>query len=319
MKYNRETVERALRALENDKIRAEAAAAARRREVYELLPRVAEIDAALRATVLDIIRASFGKGEDTAALIRKTREKNLELTREREELLIAAGYNGDSLEPIYSCDVCNDTGYAGGELCPCVLRRCRKAAAEEINSRLNLKNCDFSEFDISLYPESGMHMSPRSQMREVLQFALSYAEGFGDDSENLYMSGGSGLGKTFLASCIARKVADAGFSVVYDTAFSILGAYEDVKFGRGERDTTVFETCDLLIIDDVGCEMKTPFTVAALFNLINVRKNTDRKTVIISPLSEAEIKRDYGIPFHSRLRGEFVKLEFLGNDVRLMR
>ena len=39
-------------------------------------------------------------------------------------------------------------------------------------------------------------------------------------SGSLLLSGGTGLGKTFLSACIAREVSDAGFSVVYDTAIS---------------------------------------------------------------------------------------------------
>lgn len=319
MNYDRDILENVLHTLENKKIRAEARAEEIRRAIYAKNPRVAEIDTALRTTVLDIIRASFGKNEDTAELIKKAREKNLLLVKEREELFASLGLSSDCTEPKYSCEVCSDSGYAGGELCPCVTERYRRAVAEKINADLKLKNCDFEKFDLSIYPEAGGKVSPRAQMREVLEFAKSYAESFGEDSENLYLSGGSGLGKTFIASCIARKVADSGFSVMYETAFSILGVYEAVKFGRSDRNTDVFETCDLLVIDDVGCEMKSPFTVAALFNLINVRSAADKKTVIISSLSDAEIKKEYGAPFVSRLKGEFIKLEFLGNDVRLMR
>lgn len=319
MNYDRDILERVLREVESAKIKAEVAAEARRREVYENLPRIAEIDAALRTTVLDIIRASFGKGEDTASLIRKTHEKNAALQAERKKLLESAGIPTDVTEPKYSCDKCNDDGYAGGELCSCVINKYHAAVARDINAELNLKNANFEKFDLSLYPETGGRISPRAQMREIFDICRDYAENFGDDSENLYMSGESGLGKSMLASCIAKTVSERGFSVIMQPAFSILGTYEDVKFGRADVNTANFETCDLLIIDDVGCEMSTPFAVAAFYNLINLRNGTGKKTIVISTLKKAEILKRYGKQTASRLEGDFIKLEFLGNDVRLIK
>ena len=95
MKYNRDLLERIQRELENDKIRLEAEAEMRKRSVYSALPRVAEIDSALRGTVLDIIRASFGKADECASLINKTKEKNLALRRERDAILKEAGISPD--------------------------------------------------------------------------------------------------------------------------------------------------------------------------------------------------------------------------------
>ena len=319
MKYDKELLERVLRDLENEKIKMQSQSRIRQAEIYEKIPRVAEIDIALRSTVLDVIRASFGKGEDTAALIAKTKEGNLALQKEREELLKNAGYPADYTDEKSICEICDGEGYANGNLCPCVISRYRRAQAEEINSRLSLCNADFSRFDLSLYPEKGSGISPREQMREVYTFCRDFAEGFEPSSESLSFCGGSGLGKTFLASCIAKTVSEKGFSVVFETAFSVFGTYEDVKFGRRDEDTGIYETCDLLILDDVGSEMTSPFSVAVFLNLINVRRNACKNTIVISPLPPAEIRRRYGDQMFSRLEGDFIKLEFLGEDVRLKR
>ena len=232
MKYDKELLERVLRDLENEKIKMQSQSRIRQAEIYEKIPRVAEIDIALRSTVLEVIRASFGKGEDTAALIAKTKAGNLALQKEREELLKNAGYPAGYTDEESVCEICDGEGYANGSLCPCVISRYRKAQADEINSRLNLCGADFSRFDLSLYPEKGSGISPREQMREVYTFCRDFAEGFEPSSESLSFCGGSGLGKTFLASCIAKTVSEKGFSVVFETAFSVFGAYEDVKFGR---------------------------------------------------------------------------------------
>ncbi|MBE6913060.1 MAG: DNA replication protein DnaC [Ruminococcaceae bacterium] len=319
VKYDKELLERVLRELENEKIRLRSKSIARQSEVYEKIPRIAEIDASLRSTVLEVIRASFGKGEDTAALIAKTKEENLALQKEREALLTAAGYPLNYTDEETICEICDGEGYANGSVCPCVAERYRKAKAAEINSRLSLCNGNFSDFDLSLYPQTGSGISPREQMREVYTFCRDFAEGFESSEESLCFCGGSGLGKTFLASCIAKTVAEKGFSVVFETAFSVFGTYEDVKFGRREADTGIYETCDLLILDDVGSEMSSPFSNAVFLNLINVRRNACKNTIVISPLPSSELRRRYGDQMFSRLEGDFIKLEFLGDDVRLKR
>ncbi len=317
MKFDKELINRVLGETENARIRLEAEAEGRKRKIYSELPRVAELDTELRTTVLDVIRASFGKVCDRKELIEKTRKKNLALQEERNKILSSAGYPLDITEPKYACAICSDTGYAGGELCSCILEKCRKAEVAEINSRLKFKDEDFSDFNLALYPEHGSgNLSPREQMREVFDFCKSYALDFADSTESLYMNGGSGLGKSFLAACIAKEVSKSGFSVVYETAFSILGKYEDVKFGRSEEDTSVYESCDLLIIDDLGCEMPGAFYSAALYNLITVRASDSKKTIVLSTLTADEIKRRYGAPLLSRLEGDFIKLEFSGNDIR---
>ncbi len=320
MKYDNDIVESIVRERTNERIRLEAAAEAKRREVYEKLPRVSEIDSELASTAFDIIRASFGKKESAADVLLRRREKNEKLISERRALLEDAGYSPDVTDTKYTCDICNDTGYDGGVLCRCMHERYEKAVAAKINSRLRVPEISFSDFKLDVYPESGTGaLSPRAQMKEVYSFCRNFAENFSDGAMSLFINGDSGLGKTFLAQAVARTVANAGFSVIYDTAFSILGALEDVKFGRREDDLDAIYTCSLLIIDDVGCEMATPFTTSALYNIINSRLVSGKSTIIISPLKSHEISARYGAHTLSRLEGDFVKLEFLGNDVRLMR
>ena len=319
MKYSTDVIEAIVREKQNERIRRDAETDARRREVYSLIPRVAEIDSELSSSAFDIIRASFGKEESAADILMKRRDKNAALLSEREKLLTDAGYPADVTEIKYDCDICNDSGYDGGVLCRCMHERYSLALAKKINAHLNIPAVSFSDFSLDVYPEKGQgKISPREQMREVLTFARSFSEDF-KTGDSLFLNGDSGLGKSFLASCIAKEVSDKGFSVIYDTAYTILGALEDVKFGRRDVNLDALTTCDLLIIDDVGCEVQTPFTTAALYNLINARLSSSLSTIVVSSLKRPEISARYGQQTASRLEGSFIKLEFLGNDVRLMR
>ena len=138
---------------------------------------------------------------------------------------------------------------------------------------------------------------------------------------NLFLQGGTGLGKTFLSTCIARVVSERGFSVVYDTAAGVFSKYEAEKFGRGDQeeargDIRRLENCDLLILDDLGTEFPTAFVTSALYTLLNTRIAGGRKTVISSNLTLDELSERYSAPIMSRLTGEFYVLKFAGSDIR---
>ena len=112
-------------------------------------------------------------------------------------------------------------------------------------------------------------------MQYVYNNAVHYAKTFTPAAGSLLFVGPTGLGKTFLSACIARTVADRGFSVVYDTANRVFADFETAKFSlRGEDSrelTRKYLACDLLILDDLGTEMTTQFVVSAFYQILNAR------------------------------------------------
>ena len=136
------------------------------------------------------------------------------------------------------------------------------------------------------------------------------------------MLGATGLGKTYLSACIARAVADRGFSVAYESAIRVFSDFEAEKFGnRGEEasdPTRRYFACDLLILDDLGTEMTTQFTVSALYQIVNTRMLENRATIISTNLPAAELERRYGAQTASRLLGSYELYQFRGNDIRMM-
>ncbi len=102
---------------------------------------------------------------------------------------------------------------------------------------LPIADQNFSKFDMSFYstrPDGRSGISPRENMEYNLGECKAYAAKFGKDSPNLLLFGSTGLGKTFLSTCIAEAVSARGFSVAYDTAINIVAAYETIKFGSGD-------------------------------------------------------------------------------------
>ena len=324
---------RARQKLEAKKREFEAQKARRTEEVYGRCPRVRVLDQEIRRSVIDVIGLTLKSDSDTRDMvtsdrITEIREKNLSLQSERARELAAAGFPVDYLDHEYLCSICRDTGYAGTGLCSCLKALYLEEQRASLSNLLRLGSETFDNFDLSWYddtPDSSSGVSPRFRMGLVYDTCVDYATRFPKKSTNLYMSGGTGLGKTFLSACIARVVADKGFSVVYDTAASIFAKFEEEKFSKSDNPEATraelrrFIECDLLILDDLGTEMTTSFTVSALYDLVNSRLITGRKTIINSNLPSGVLYERYSPQIASRIEGEYHVLNFCGRDIRLLK
>ena len=186
----------------------------------------------------------------------------------------------------------------------------------------------FARFDLNLYsaePDAS-GLSPRQNMTRVLGACKKFAENFPQVSTNLLLQGDTGLGKTYLSACIARVVADKGYSVCYDSASAALDAFERQKFSRdpeeaenAARRVRQMLSCDLMILDDLGTEMLTPYSISALYTLLNTRLVNGRRMIISTNCPAGELLRRYSAQICSRLDGEFLPLPFTGTDIRRMR
>ena len=181
----------------------------------------------------------------------------------------------------------------------------------------------FEQFRLEYYPDridpkQGVNI--RAVMEKTFQICRKYALNFTERSENMLFSGGTGLGKTFLSACIARAVADRGYSVCYETASHLFTKMERAKFGGDEdarREVEKYTACDLLILDDLGTEMSGQFTTSALYTLINDRILAGKATIISTNLNNDDLEKRYSSAIASRLRGNFRRIPFMGEDIRL--
>ena len=323
MAYSEEVLRRAQARLAQEKSDCESESAARIAQLYRQYPRLREIEAAMRHTVAKAVTTALRRGEDTLAAIEKIKDENLALQREREWFLEANELDEAALEPDVICRHCGGSGYVGAVMCECLRELCRQEQKKELSSLLAGKET-FDSFRLDLYPtqpDPQTGTNPRSLMENTFRFCQKYAKDFSLKSPSLLFTGGPGLGKTYLSACIARTVADNGFSVVYDTAGKLIADFEAEKFG-GEHDegrTEKYLQCDLLIIDDLGTEMTTQFSLSALYQVINTRMMEERPVIISTNLSSAAISQRYPGPIASRLLGTYRLCPFLGTDIRSLR
>lgn len=326
MAYEAQVIRRATERLEQRRREHRQEQHRRRDELYAAYPRLKEIDLQLRRMVAEAASAAFLQGQDPGPRIRVLRESNLELQEERRAILLSAGYTEDVLEDAPLCPRCDDRGWQGAEMCTCLRALCAEEQAKLLSSLLPLRDASFETFSLERYsaaPWPGMDQSPQENMELVRDTAWNYARKFPRFAlKNLLLSGGTGLGKTFLSACIARMVAENGFSVVYDTAVRVFSAFEEEKFARDEtarEATRRYLGCDLLIVDDLGSEMTTAFVQSALYTVINDRLTAGKHTVVSTNLSTGEIMARYSPQIASRLLGEYETLLFYGHDIRLAR
>lgn len=320
MAFDKEILREIRNRIDRRRIAAEEGARQRTLEIHNKIPRIAEIDRELRLTPVEIVRAAFARREDAGKELEKVKEKNLKLQKERASLLVANGFAPDYLDVHYTCQKCEDTGYTEGtKPCECLIEEYKAEQIKKLKTAFGFELRGFESIKAEYQSDerNGNPISPCESMRINLNLCKGYAEKYGENKENLFITGGAGTGKTHLASCIAFEVAKRGFSVKYGTAFDILGDFEDRKFSRDLNDDLVddYKKADLLIIDDLGTEMITQFTTAALYNLITTREAAGRGTIIISPLSLTEISAKYTPQIKSRIDG-YVSVYLFGEDIR---
>ena len=321
MAYSTEVVKRARARLAQAKEDRESENRQHLAEAYAKVPRIREIDIELRRTMAMAAQAAFLQGSDGRAEMERVRSDNLQLQRERAELAalhFEEGYLDDS--PV--CDRCGGSGYLGSQMCECLAELCRQEQKKEISILAGGKE-NFSQFRLDYYPDRidpALGVNIRDVMEKTFQACRRYAFTFSEKSGNLLFSGDTGLGKTFLSACIARTVADRGYSVVYESAGNLFARMERAKFGNDEAaraEVKKYSDCDLLIIDDLGTEMPGQFTTAALYALVNERLLAGKPMIISTNLNAEDFARRYSPQIASRLRGSFQRQTFLGDDIRV--
>ena len=290
-------------------------------EAYARVPRIREIDMLLRRTMAQAAQTAFLQGSDGRELMQQIRQENLELQQERERLAaeyFEEGYLDDS--PI--CTKCGGSGYVGSTMCECLRELCRQEQKKDVSILSGSKET-FNQFRLDYYSDAydeRIHTSPRTLMERNFQSIRRYALTFTPNAGNLLFVGGTGLGKTFLAACVARAVADRGYSVAYETSAHLFAKLEQAKFTPSEearREAAKLTECDLLILDDLGTEMPGQFVTAALYSLLNDRLLAGKPMLITTNLNVEEMGRRYSPQIASRIYGGFEGKAFVGEDIRV--
>ena len=318
MSFSKQAAERADNVLAAYRRQAEDLRIKRTDEIYAKIPEIKQIDDETTSLGGDMAKAAIKGGDDIESIIESTSKKLAELSELKKTLLKENGYAENYMTDVYRCSLCKDTGFKGGSLCSCR----KKIMSEYDLASLNIDGSNrFENFNLDYYSDildERYNRSPRSQMKDVLEYCKNYADTFSLSSDNVLMYGKVGLGKTFLCSCIALTLAEKGYSVVFQSAYNIFEIISKNKFKYKKdysEDVQRLYDCDLLIMDDLGTEFLTEYTHTALFDIIERRLVAKKPTIINFNLSPKDVEARYSDRIMSRLL-TFTHLLFLGNDIR---
>lgn len=299
-------------------------------EIYEKIPKIKELEERIAHTSVQKGKALLS-GSDPS-ILQELKRENMELSMEKIELLVEAGYPKDYLEPIYVCKKCKDTGYMGQEKCSCLKQAIIRFLYSQsgITNRLNSEN--FDTFRLDYYSEEQKQPnrpSPRDNMRSILQSCIQFTQNFPNTHENFLFQGNAGVGKTFLSNCIAKALLDKGYSVIYLTSFQLFDILEKHRFHKRQDDLedakhleiefSYLLDCDLLILDDLGTEMNNSFISSQLFLCINERLLKKKSTIISTNLALSDLTAAYSERVVSRLAQHYHIYNIYGEDIRLLK
>ncbi|MBE6542954.1 MAG: hypothetical protein E7675_00995 [Ruminococcaceae bacterium] len=288
------------------------------KSLHAMLPEIKKIDERLSMTGMMIMDEITKGKENLERRLKVIEEENYRLIKRRAEILANYGLPENYTDPVFTCNDCQDSGYHDGKMCHCL----KKAIATESLTLSGLgslaKTQDFESFNTSYYD-----IKFRERAENNLQICKDYADDFGnEDNANLLFIGGTGLGKTHLSTSIAKKVIEKGYYVVYVSSQTMISDFSSLRFGQGQEDedspSAKYFDADLLIIDDLGTELNTPYSVSVIYNVINTRLCRDKAMIISTNLTSTELKSVYAERITSRLFGNFYALLFEGRDNRMV-
>jgi len=121
--------------------------------------------------------------------------------------------------------------------------------------------------------------------------------------KNLFIIGGNGTGKTYLAMCLVKDGA---------TYCLVPELFRTVRENLNTEQKIIdkFGTCKLLILDEVGRQKGTDFERNLLFEIIDKRWNYMLPTTIIGNIEQEKFAELSGKAVLDRLRPVVIKFDW---------
>ena len=134
-----------------------------------------------------------------------------------------------------------------------------------------------------------------AQNRQAYETAKAYADFFAEhlkDGSGMNFEGTYGTGKTHLAVAIALDVMSRNYSVICKTSIDLLADIRLPSIARKtEKNHRMYKSVDLLIIDDLGKEQVTEWSVSMLYSIINERYENLKPIIITTNYNEDDLIR----------------------------
>lgn len=327
---NNSTLKSLLIEYDKKRINAENIARKEKENLYAEFPELGEIDKKLSSLAFSSM-IELTKNNDKKII--DNLSSHIEaLKKKKENILNSIGEKAKKIIPNYECKKCNDTGYifSGNftEMCSCLKQRIYDVEYNKSNIS-NLEKQNFNNFNLNFYSDEinkqkyNSDISPRENIKIIKNICNKFINNFDNpEQHNLLFTGNTGLGKTFLSSCIANELLKKDKTVLYQTSSVMLDTIISYRFGKPNVSKDIYDyllNVDLLIIDDLGTEGINNMKLVELFNILNSRLlNPNKKTIISTNLSLQNLFNTYDERIVSRIIGNYDICYFFGEDIRFI-
>ncbi|MCM1191430.1 MAG: ATP-binding protein [Butyrivibrio sp.] len=291
----------------------------RQEQVWQAVPEYRALEESIGSLSVSAARAML-EGETDA---RDRLHKSLaEIKQRQRQLLTAAGFPDDYLDPVYLCPLCRDTGYILSEdglkqKCSCFRQREISVLYSQSHIQEMVAKENFSTLSTEYYQGEDLR-----HFEAAVDLCREFIKNFRKDYRNILFYGTVGTGKSFLSGCIAKELMDTGCSVIYFSAAGLFDLFARYSFDYKEK--AAFQdfcediySCDLLIIDDLGTEITNAFIASQLFSCLNERRLRKKSVLISTNLSLEEIRDRYSDRIFSRITSSFALCKLTGRDIRI--
>ena len=321
-----EAEERARLFYQNRKLEIERDLEERQKRAEKEVPGLKELLNERAALPVQSMRLAMSNPGNSAEIAEKMKARSLELNRVIREKLLLANLGEDFLKPRYECALCRDTGYVGEEIplkkCECFEKRIKNILAGV--SANPMARFTFADFDLNVIPDEPVAegITQRDLSLDRMATCREYAERYPNTPQpGLILNGQAGLGKSFLLSCIYRRLTEKDADALLISSFEMMECIRRRQFHEGEDDDK-FEkllSTPVLLIDDFGNE---PFirgiSAEYICLLLDRRMSVRLHTVLTTNLTPVQLKEKYNERVSSRLtdKSYWEQLSFLGRDLR---
>lgn len=187
-----------LKEYEQKRRRAELDLEKRKEDLYNKIPRLAEIELELSKHAISTAKEMLKNNKNGVKELNIYVEK---LKKEKESILKSKKLDSSYLKPKYECKDCNDTGYITNQdytttMCHCL----RQKMLDRSYNKANISNLDkenFEKFNINVFSDvkdKNHNISPRKNMEYIQKKCIKFVENFDNpDTKNLLFTGNIGL------------------------------------------------------------------------------------------------------------------------------
>lgn len=151
--------------------------------------------------------------------------------------------------------------------------------------------CDESRMDVDGVPRAKRNYSrigiPSRYLDadcDVSEYAEMVANG-----RSLYVVGKYGNGKTYFAAALAKRLCDAGETVRFENSKHLITEIQGTYDGRRTDALDRAYNCSVLVLDDLGKEQPTEYSISMLYELIDSRYAAGKRMVVTSNFERGEL------------------------------